>query len=58
MFAEALRVALGAEPDLDVVGVVTGVGDLDAAVEELRPSVALVDLDLPGLDPAANEGPL
>ncbi len=49
-FGEALEVALGKETDLDIVAVtVDGEGAVDAA-EAHRPDVALVDLQMPGID--------
>jgi DNA-binding NarL/FixJ family response regulator len=49
-FAEALGMALGHEPDLDVVAVTA---DGESAVEvaqERQPDVVLVDLQMPGID--------
>jgi DNA-binding NarL/FixJ family response regulator len=51
MFAEALRIALDGEPDLQVVGVVTGFDDMEAEAANLRPVVVLLDLEIPGRDP-------
>jgi DNA-binding NarL/FixJ family response regulator len=51
MFADALRMALDGERDVEVVGVASGVDELSAVAGELRPAVALVDLDTPGRDP-------
>jgi two-component system, NarL family, response regulator LiaR len=51
MFAEALRMALDGERDVEVVGVASGADELSAVAGELRPAVALVDLDTPGRDP-------
>jgi DNA-binding NarL/FixJ family response regulator len=48
MFAEALRAALGAQRDLDVVGVVHGADDAAAAAAEAMPQVVLADLGFPG----------
>lgn len=49
-FGEALEVALGKEIDLDVVEVtVDGEGAVEAA-ETRQPDVALVDLQMPGID--------
>ena len=49
-FAEALALALGKEEDLEVLPVtVDGVGAAKAAAAH-RPNVALVDLQMPGID--------
>ncbi|MFL5797028.1 MAG: response regulator transcription factor [Actinomycetota bacterium] len=51
MFADALRLALDGEPDVEVVGVAGGADQVDEAARRLSPAVALVDLDTPGRDP-------
>lgn len=53
LFRSGLRAAIGSQPDLECVA---EVGDGPAAISEiqrLRPHVALLDLELPGLDGAA-----
>lgn len=51
MFADALRLALDGERDVEVVGVAGGADQVDDVARRLRPAVALVDLDTPGRDP-------
>lgn len=46
----ALAALLSLERDLDVVGEVGSGAELIDAVERLRPDVALVDVEMPGLD--------
>jgi DNA-binding NarL/FixJ family response regulator len=48
MFAEALGVALGAQRDVEVVGVAHGPDDGVSMAAEARPQVVLADLGLPG----------
>lgn len=49
MFRDALATLLGLEPDIEVVGAV-GRGDVVAAeVEEVRPDVVVLDLEMPGM---------
>jgi DNA-binding NarL/FixJ family response regulator len=49
-FAEALRIAIGRERDVDVVGVVP-TGDQAVAVAAVRrPDVVLMDIEMPGMD--------
>lgn len=50
VFAEALRVVLGLEPDLQVVGVVTGLQGLPLLVRQHQPHVLLLDVHLPDGD--------
>ena len=45
-FAQALRVGLGREPDLDVVAAVSEPADAERLVQETAPHVALLDLNL------------
>ena len=49
-FAEALGMALGNEADLDIVGVAADGEGAVAAAEARQPDVALVDLQMPGMD--------
>jgi two-component system, NarL family, response regulator LiaR len=49
-FGEALGVALGKEADLDIVGVAADGESAVEAAEARRPDVALVDLQMPGID--------
>ncbi len=49
-FGEALGVALGAEADLDIVAVTADGESAVEAAEARRPDVALVDLQMPGID--------
>jgi DNA-binding NarL/FixJ family response regulator len=51
MFAEALRLALDGERDVEVVGVAGFADQVDDLARKLNPAVALVDLDTPGRDP-------
>jgi DNA-binding NarL/FixJ family response regulator len=53
MFAEALRLALDSEDGVQVTGISTGYDDVEGTAARLEPSVALVDLDIPGKDPTA-----
>jgi DNA-binding NarL/FixJ family response regulator len=53
MFAEALRLALDSEDRVQVTGIATGYDDVEGTASRLTPVVALVDLDIPGKDPAA-----
>jgi DNA-binding NarL/FixJ family response regulator len=48
--ADGIATMLGFEPDMEVVGMVTSGEDLVAMVDELRPEVALVDVNLMGMD--------
>jgi two-component system response regulator DesR len=50
MMRDALASLLGLESDLEVVGAVGRGDDAVDAAERLRPDVALVDIELPGLD--------
>lgn len=45
----AVRQALAAEPDIEVVGDVATAEDALAVVSDLSPDVALIDIDLPGM---------
>jgi two-component system response regulator DesR len=47
---EALRVLLDLEPDLEVVASVSRGDEVTAAALEHHPDVALLDIDMPGLD--------
>jgi DNA-binding NarL/FixJ family response regulator len=49
-FGEALGVALDKEADLDVIGVASDGESAVEAAEARRPHVALVDLQMPGMD--------
>jgi DNA-binding NarL/FixJ family response regulator len=49
-FGEALQVAFGKEPDLDVLAVLTDGQAVVAAAAARTPDVALVDLQMPGID--------
>ena len=53
MVAESLRVLLGGQPDLEVVGIAGTVAGAIALVERFRPHVVLVDYRLPDGDGAA-----
>ncbi|WP_084514631.1 LuxR C-terminal-related transcriptional regulator [Nocardia acidivorans] len=56
VFRSGLRAVIGAQPDIECVG---EVGDGEAALREIRrlqPDVALVCLDMPGLDYSAPDG--
>jgi DNA-binding NarL/FixJ family response regulator len=46
VFAEALRVSLGSEPDLDVIAAVSEARIAERIVQESPPHVALLDLNL------------
>jgi DNA-binding NarL/FixJ family response regulator len=48
--ADGIATMLSFEPDMEVVGMVTSGEDLVAMVDELRPEVALVDVNLMGMD--------
>jgi DNA-binding NarL/FixJ family response regulator len=50
LFAEALRVILGAEPRVDVVGLAESGTDAVRQTAELEPDVVLMDISMPGLD--------
>ncbi|HET9499434.1 MAG TPA: response regulator transcription factor [Marmoricola sp.] len=57
MMRGALAVLLDLEPDIEVVGQVADGAEILAAARELRPDVALLDIELPhvsGLDAAAD----
>ncbi len=47
---EGLRARLGNEPDIEVVGGLDKADDLPRMVEELKPDVVLLDVDMPGRD--------
>jgi two-component system response regulator DesR len=46
----ALAALLALEPDLEVVGEVSRGDEVVAAAKELRPDVALIDVEMPGMD--------
>lgn len=48
MFAEGMRDALSAIPDLTVVGIAGDATDLLGLLDESLPQVALIDLEMPG----------
>lgn len=48
--ADGIATMLSFEPDMEIVGMVTSGEDLVAMVDELRPEVALVDVNLMGMD--------
>lgn len=50
VFAETLAAALGGNSDISVVGVATTAGEGADRAAELRPDVALLDLQLPDFD--------
>jgi DNA-binding NarL/FixJ family response regulator len=50
VFAEAVATRLGAEPDILVVGTASNGRESIAAVEELRPDLVLIDVELAGED--------
>jgi DNA-binding NarL/FixJ family response regulator len=50
LFAEALRVILGAEPSVDVVGLAASGADAVRQTAELEPDVVLMDISMPDLD--------
>jgi len=50
LFAEALRAILGAEPSVDVVGLVATGADAVRQTAELEPDVVLMDISMPELD--------
>ena len=50
MMRDALTSLLALEPDVEVVGAVGRGDEAIPAAERLRPDVALVDIELPGLD--------
>jgi len=50
MMRDALAALLDLEPDIEVVGAIGRGDEAVAAAERLRPEVALVDIELPGLD--------
>jgi two-component system response regulator DesR len=50
MVRGALRALLDLEPDIDVIGETARGDDVLDGVRRLRPAVAVVDIDLPGLD--------
>ena len=45
-----LVVSLGAEPDFELAGEVASGGEIVATAPELKPDVAVIDVDLPGED--------
>ena len=47
---EGLRGLLAAEPDIEIVATVTDGNALLAAIEQYQPDVAVLDLQMPGLD--------
>jgi len=47
---EGLRARLGLEEDIEIVGWLARADDLARTVDELRPQVVLVDIDMPGRD--------
>jgi len=50
LFREGLRTLLSTRPDMDVVGEAANGSDAVALVEQLRPSVVLMDLRMPKVD--------
>ncbi len=48
--ADGIATMLSFEPDMEVVGIVVSGEDLITMVDELRPEVALVDVNLVGMD--------
>jgi DNA-binding NarL/FixJ family response regulator len=48
--ADALEIAIGAQPDLDCVGAVGTVEDALALIGQRRPDVVLMDVGLPGVN--------
>ncbi|MET9064626.1 response regulator [Streptosporangium sandarakinum] len=50
MFRGAMAALLGLEDDLEVVGDVSRGDEVVAACERLRPDVALLDIEMPGMD--------
>jgi len=50
VFADAIAARLNAEPDLDVVGTAASAREAIVAVNELRPDLALIDVELGGAD--------
>jgi two-component system response regulator DesR len=50
MMRDALASLLALEPDIDVVGALGRGDEALPAAERLRPDVALLDIELPGLD--------
>jgi two-component system response regulator DesR len=50
MMRDAMASLLGLEDDLEIVGAVGRGDEAVAAAQRLRPDVALVDIELPGLD--------
>ena len=49
-YIAALQALLGYERDFDVVGTAGNGREAVAAVDELRPDVVVMDVDMPGLD--------
>lgn len=49
--ADALRLSLAREADMDLLGWIRTADDLAPTLSERCPDVAIVDLDMPGLDP-------
>jgi DNA-binding NarL/FixJ family response regulator len=50
LFREGLRTLLSTRPDMDVVGEAANGDEAVALVEQLRPSVVLMDLRMPKVD--------
>ncbi|HEY7288746.1 MAG TPA: response regulator transcription factor, partial [Vicinamibacterales bacterium] len=50
LFREGLRTLLSTRPDMDIVGEAANGEEAVALVEQLRPSVVLMDLRMPKVD--------
>lgn len=52
LFREAVAAAIGSWPDLDLIGQAADGAEALAAIRELRPAVAVLDMRMPGLSGA------
>ena len=50
MFREAIRLMLGQEPDIEVVGELADGSGVAQAVEQLRPDLVVMDVSMPGVN--------